>query len=72
MYYTILAVYVLYDGYSIILLLQDGVDALSAAAREGHCDIVQLLLSKGANVDIVSICIHVHVCILVIILLYSY
>ena len=43
--------------YSIILLLQDGVNALVAAAYGGHCDIVELLLSEGADpnaVDVVS------------------
>ena len=42
---------ILYDVkyYSIILLLQDGSYVLVAAARGGHCDIVKLLLSEGAD-----------------------
>ena len=48
--------------YSSILLLQ-GVDALVAAARVGHCDIVELLLSEGADPnaeDKVSMYMYLH------------
>ena len=51
--------------YSIILLLQDGGYVLVAAARGGHCDIVKLLLSEGADPnaeDGVSMYLHdIHV-----------
>ena len=51
--------------YSIILLLQYGGYALVAAAYEGHCDIVKLLLSEGVDPnakDWVSMYLHdIHV-----------
>ena len=51
--------------YIIILLLQDGGDALVGAARGGYCDIIKLLLSEGADPnakDWVSMYLHdIHV-----------
>ena len=49
--------------YSIILLLQLGGNALVVAARGGHCDIVELLLSEGADPnaeDKVSMYMYLH------------
>ena len=54
-----------YYSTCIILLLQDGGNALVVAAYEGHCDIVKLLLSEGADPnaeDGVSMYLHdIHV-----------
>ena len=54
-----------YACYSIILLLYVGGVALVEAAKGGHCDIVKLLLSEGADPntkDWVSMYLHgIHV-----------
>ena len=38
--------------YMYTFTLQEGGSPLYVASREGHCDVVDILLKNGANVDL--------------------
>lgn len=50
--------------YKLLFLFQDGYTALTAAAKDGHIDIVYKLLQKGTYVNLpdrVRIDCHLHI-----------
>ena len=50
-----------YNLSHVVINIQDGLSPLYVASREGHTDVVDMLVKAGADVNQATIEVHIHV-----------